>query len=244
MKYNLFIDESGDHGLSNLNPDFPVFVLCGIIISEDEYEKVRVGFNHIKKEIWNSENVIFHSRDIRKCEKEFKYLFDLDLKIKFYKQLDNIIETANYNIIAAAIKKEKYIKLYGKLSDDVYEISLSFIIERAIFYLDSLKNGKVSLTISIEKHGLNEDKKLAEHFQRILARGTGYINAKRMSKYDLTINFRNKKENINGLQLADLVAYPIARHILEPDRINPAFDVFKAKFYTTEAKMYGLKIFT
>ncbi|TAE36269.1 MAG: DUF3800 domain-containing protein [Sphingobacteriales bacterium] len=243
MRYNLFIDESGDHGLSNLNPNFPVFVLCGIVISEEEYEKVRIGFNNIKKDIWNNENVIFHSRDIRKCEKEFKYLFDLNLKNQFYHQLDNIIETANYNIIASAIKKEKYIKLYGKLSDDVYEISLSFIIERAIFYLDSLKQDNLSLTINIEKRGLKEDKKLTEHFQRLLARGTGYISAERMSKYHLSIHFKSKKENINGLQLADLVAYPIARHVLEPERINPAYAIFKAKFYTASGKRYGLKIF-
>lgn len=120
---------------------------------------------------------------------------------------------------------------------------MSFIIERAIFYLDSLKQNNLSLTINIEKRGLKEDKKLAEHFQRILARGTGYMSAERMSKYHLSINFKSKKENINGLQFADLVAYPIARHILEPERINPAFDVFKAKFYTAAGKRYGLKIF-
>jgi hypothetical protein len=49
MKYNLFIDESGDHGLSNLNPDFPIFLLCGIVISSEEYERIRIGFNEIKQ---------------------------------------------------------------------------------------------------------------------------------------------------------------------------------------------------
>jgi len=53
-----------------------------------------------------------------------------------------------------------------------------------------------------------------------LARGTGYITAERLLKYDLTIHFKDKKENINGLQLADLVAYPLARYVMEPDRVN------------------------
>ena len=65
--YNLFIDESGDHGLSNLNPDFPIFLLCGIIISSENYEELSCDFNAIKKDIWKSNHVIFHSRDIRKC---------------------------------------------------------------------------------------------------------------------------------------------------------------------------------
>ncbi|TAF46576.1 MAG: DUF3800 domain-containing protein [Sphingobacteriales bacterium] len=64
-----------------------------------------------------------------------------------------------------------------------------------------------------------------------------------MSKYHLSISFKTSKENINGLQLADLLAYPIARHILEPKRINPAYAIFKAKFYTVAGKRYGLKIF-
>ncbi len=38
-----------------------------------------------------------------------------------------------------------------------------------------------------------------------------------------------KKENINGLQLADLIAYPIARYIIEPERANPSFEIFKNK---------------
>lgn len=243
MIYNLFIDECGDQGLSNLNPDFPVFLLCGIIISTEEYEKLRIDFNRIKEKIWNSKNVIFHSRDIRKCEKEFKYLFDLDIKKQFYQDLDLIIKTRKYSIIASAIQKEKYIKKYGRLSDDVYEIGLSFIIERTIFYLDSLNQQINSLNIVIEKRGKKEDKKLEEHFQRLLSRGTNYVGADRLMKYHLNIQFISKKENINGLQLADLIAYPIARYVLDPKRVNPAFEVFKDKFYAKEEKRYGLKIF-
>ena len=39
MGYKLFLDESGDHGLTSVNEDFPVFVLCGVLISDIEYEK-------------------------------------------------------------------------------------------------------------------------------------------------------------------------------------------------------------
>ncbi len=239
----MYIDESGDHGLSNLNPDFPIFLLCGIVISFESYEGLSKGFNSVKQDIWKSNSVIFHSRDIRKCEKEFKYLFNIDLKAEFYKKLDNIIGGCDYKIIAAAIKKENYIKKYGKLSNDVYEISLSFVIERAIFYLESLKENDISLEIIIERRGIKEDKKLHEHFQKILSRGTGYIKADKLSRYNPTISFKNKKENINGLQLADLIAYPIARYVLEPERVNPSFEVFKDKLYKKSEKRYGLKIF-
>jgi hypothetical protein len=49
--------------------------------------------------------------------------------------------------------------------------------------------------------------------------------------------------DVNGLQLSDLIAYPVARHVLDPIRANPAFDVLVGKFYSKGGKRYGLKVF-
>ena len=87
-KTYLFIDESGDHGLSSIDPDFPVFVLCGIIISEENYQLINNRIIELKSKFWNQQKVILHSRDIRKCEKEFQILFDLEIKKQFYEQLN------------------------------------------------------------------------------------------------------------------------------------------------------------
>ena len=243
MKYYLYIDESGDHGLTNVNPDFPIFLLCGIVISSNENAAINQAFNQVKATFWGRKEVIFHSRDIRKCEKEFSILFDLEKKKLFYEAINESIVNHEYVVIASAIRKEAYIQNFGKLSDDVYELSLSFIIERAIFYLDTIKNPKKELEIVIERRGKKEDKKLEEHFQRLLARGTGYVSADRLTSYNLSIIFRSKRENINGLQMADLIAYPIARYVIEPKRANPAFDLIEPKIYTKGVRRYGLKIF-
>ena len=160
MKYYLFIDESGDHGLTMVNPNFPVFLLCGIVISLENYEIIENEISLLKKSIWGEKDVYFHSKDIRKCENEFKVLFDLEVKKRFYEGLNLILSKNHYSIIASAIRKDEYIKKFGKLSDDVYEIALSFIIERSIFYLDGLKTEKNDLEIIIEKRGRKEDKNL------------------------------------------------------------------------------------
>jgi hypothetical protein len=243
MNYYLFIDESGDHGLTTVNSDFPVFLLCGVVFSEVEYQQLTQSFNEIKHSFWLNKEVIFHSRDIRKCEKEFSVLFDLHVKAAFYEQLNASIQLNNYCIIASAIQKQDYIQKFGRLSNDVYELSLSFIIERAIFYLDDINDGNKKLEIVIEKRGKLEDKKLEEHFQRLLARGTGYVIPQRLKDYHLKITFKSKRENNNGLQLADLVAYPIARYVIEPNRANPAFEQIEPKIYTKNQKRYGLKIY-
>ncbi len=107
-----FIDESGDHGLTKVDSDFPVFLLCGVLIKEEDYETVRHSINTIKHAIWGNKEVIFHSRDIRKCEKEFQKLFDLELKAKFYGELNKIIAGSPYTIIASAIQKNRFIEQF------------------------------------------------------------------------------------------------------------------------------------
>jgi hypothetical protein len=157
MNYFLFIDETGDHGLTTLNPVFPVFLLCGALIAEPENDKIKITFNQIKTSLWGNNSVVFHSRDIRKCDKEFSILFNLKIKERFYNLLNEAIMQHNYTIIASAIQKDNYIKKYGKLSNDVYELALSFIIERAIFYLDDLIDNNKRLHIVIEKRGKKEE---------------------------------------------------------------------------------------
>jgi len=115
MKYFLFLDESGDHGLKNIDPNFPIFLLCGVLIREDFYEIIKAEMNTIKNEFWNDINVIFHSRDIRKCNDPFDILFDNKIKSLFYDSINELVSKNNYTIIAAAINKAEFIKQYGKL---------------------------------------------------------------------------------------------------------------------------------
>lgn len=243
MDYYLFLDESGDHGLKNLDPNFPVFALCGIIISSEVYTGIDACFNDIKKEFWGNKKVIFHSRDIRKCDKEFQIFFDKELKSRFYEQLNSAIENCDYTVISSVIEKENYIKKYGKLRNDVYEIALSFIIERSIFYLDSVAGADKHLRLIIEQRGKKEDAQLKRHIERLIQVGTYYLKPERIKAYNIDVTFRSKKENINGLQISDLVAYPIARYCLDPERANPAYDIVKSKIYKEKEKVYGLKVF-
>jgi hypothetical protein len=55
-----------------------------------------------------------------------------------------------------------------------------------------------------------------------------------------------KKCNAAGLQLADLVARPIGRKILDPAQANRAFDILAPKLRRSpagEVRGWGLKVF-
>jgi len=243
MVYYLFIDESGDHGLAKIDPSFPVFVLCGILISSTDYNTLNNQVLGLKSNFWEGKKVILHSSDIRKCNNEFQILFDPDIKTAFYDQINSIMSGEKYTIIAAAIDKKRYINKYGKITDDVYNIALSFIIERTVFFMDKVQAPDKSVRIIIEKRGAREDARLAEHMQKIISRGTYFVSAERIKSLIDRFRFFDKKEDIAGLQVADLAAYPIARYTIDPARANPAFDIISHKFYSRQGKRYGLKVY-
>jgi len=97
--------------------------------------------------------------------------------------------------------------------------------------------------IVLEKRGKREDSQLSAHFQKLLNMGTGFVNPEILKKLKTKISFIDKKDNVNGLQLADLIAYPIARNAIEPQRVNLAFDILKSKFYMKNGECLGIIYF-
>lgn len=241
-KYVLYLDECGDQNLSSFDPQFPIFTLCGVVVSECQDRWLNERMNALKQEIWGNTNIIFHSRDIRKCQNGFEVLFDLAVKEKFLEAVNSILGEHAYVIVCCAILKEPYIRQYGKLND-VYGLSLSYVMERVVFYLDSVGKEEVELCTIIERRGKKEDKSLLNYYNQLLDMGTYWADSNRIKRYFKRFEMRWKSENVIGLQVADLVAYPITRHVLNPEGVNLAFDVLKKNIYQIDGKMYGMKVF-
>jgi len=245
MSHFLFLDETGDHGLSFVDRNFPLFLLCGCVIEENHLQQIENGINSFKRKYFGTTHVILHSRDIRKCEGAFQILFDLQLKEQFYKDLNLILSESNYCLLGSGVQKEKHIKKYGKGAKDPYTLSLSFIIERLIFYLDSLKE-KTQVKIFAEERGKKEDRLLLSHFNSIVDRGTYYLKPDRLKQTITRFSFCGKHDNITGLQIADLCAYPMARHLLHPKEPYKPYTIIEKKIYHDKKGRYmgwGLKIF-
>lgn len=244
-KYYFFLDETGDHGLSFVDRNFPIFLLCGCLFKQEELDKTEKEVNNFKRDFFKTEQVILHSREIRKCEGSFQVLFDLDLKRKFYEKLNDILQKSQFTIIASGVNKEEHIKKYGKGAKDPYALSLSFIIERLIFCLDSYKNSS-SVEIKIEKRGRKEDQQLLDQYNFILDKGTYFIQPKRIQSRIEKFDFCSKRDNIIGVQISDLCAYPLARHVIYSSEPYIPFKIIENKIYCDkkhEFSGYGLKMF-
>ena len=243
--YYLYLDETGDHGLSYIDHNFPIFLLCGCLFSQNEIENTEKEVNLFKQKYFNTSSVILHSREIRKCEGAFQILFDLNLKAEFYKNINSIIKSSKFKIIGVGINKEEYIKKYGKSAKDPYSLSLSFIIERLIFYLDEL-NKESEVEIIAERRGGKEDQKLLSQFNSTLDLGTYYVSSERLKMKIKKLGFKFKKDNIVGIQVADLCAYPLARHLLNSEEPYIPFMIIEEKIYCNKEGKYdgwGLKLF-
>lgn len=95
--------------------------------------------------------------------------------------------------------------------------------------------------ILVEKRGYQEDASLKLEFRSIVDG-----RSRHGQTWNFDIRFMDKKHNSTGLQIADLVAYPIGRHVIQPDQPNRAFELLKPKIRSGPQRRflgYGLKTF-
>ena len=64
----VFVDESGDHELIKIDPQYPAFVLLFVIVRKDDYlERICRDLQRFKFEFWGHDEVVLHEREIRQA---------------------------------------------------------------------------------------------------------------------------------------------------------------------------------
>lgn len=240
--FTLFIDECGDPNLEKFDKTFPVFTLCGVLVSDKKLAWLEKEIIDLKQDLWGKKDIIFHSREIRNCSKNFVNLLDQETKMLFYNRINEILGVQDvYVIVCCCILKEPFIERFNT-GEDVYGLSLKYLIERAIFHIDDCTNGNARLRIVVERRNPNQNQTLLKYYNGLRVVGTKWITSERLVNRIKSFSFTGKKDNVIGLQVADLIAYPISRQILNPNRTNPAFQIISKNIYTYKGARLGLKI--
>src|SRR5205807_8816812 len=125
-------------------------------------------------------------------------------------------------VIAAVIDKAQ-LKLKYALPRNPYHLALGFCLERLRYHLKALPAPAGLVHVIFESRGAREDAELELEFRR-LAPAT-YQG----SDYRFEPVFASKGSNSTGLQLADLIARPIGRHVMKLEQPNRAFDLISRK---------------
>lgn len=239
----VYVDESGDHSLEKVNPVFPLFVLSLCIFRKDDFlSQVVPSIQRFKFKHFGHDLVILHEAEIRKQHGPFSLLRDPNLRGPFLQELSELMSTAPFTVIASAIKKDALLTKYSR-PEHVYHLAMEFALERLDRFLDEQGQADRKTHVVVECRGAAEDKELELQFRRICD-GKNF----RCKQLPFEIVFADKKTNSSGLQLADLVARPIGRVILDPPgRANRAWEIIEKKLYIPRGislyRGWGLKIF-
>jgi hypothetical protein len=241
-KYIVYVDESGDHSLTSIDQNYPVFVLAFCVFHKRHYSEVIVPalekfkFNH-----FGHDQVVLHENEIRKEKGAFKGKRE---QRAFMGQLTEIIERSKFILISCTIDKRRIPKADEQANP--YHIALGFCIETLFSFLEEKGEEWKQTHIVVESRGTKEDRELELEFRRICD-GNNSLGMNLPFK----IVFSDKKAMSSGLQLADLVARPIGLRTLRPTQANQAFTVLEKKFYCKGGRDcvgqyfegYGMKVY-
>lgn len=238
--YIVFVDESGDHSLESINPDWPVFVLCFCIFRVDDYtDAVTPAIRRLKCKTFGHDLVILHEHDIRKKKAAFSRL-NQEARETFMGELTAVIAAASMTIIAVVIDKVKHKARYVR-PEHPYHLAMQFGLERVHHFLRMHGQAEAETAVIFEARGAKEDQALELEFRRVCDGANRY-----RQPLPLRVVVADKKTNSEGLQLVDLTARPIGLHALRPEQPNRAWEILRTKLFAGEHNCIdgnGLKIF-
>ncbi|MDP3295856.1 MAG: DUF3800 domain-containing protein [Nevskia sp.] len=238
--YLVFVDESGDHNLKTIDPQFPVFVLLFVIMRKADYvDQVCRDLQRFKLEFWGHDEVVLHEHEIRKPFGQFLFLLQKPLRERFLEGLNQLIQSLPATLVAVVIDKTALATRYRQPVNP-YDYAMEAGLERVFTHLQSLRQQDRRTPVIVECRGRREDAELELAFRRVC----DGANALRRS-FPFDVVMATKASNSAGLQLADLMARPIALHQLRPEQQNRAYEIIESKLRRSpygKVEGWGLKV--
>lgn len=221
----VYVDESGDHSLTSIDPRYPVFVLSFCVFRKSTYNKqLAPALRALKFSTFGHDMVVLHESEMRRCRGAFEGM-PQTTRTAFMAELNQLIAEADFQLMAVAIDKRRP-HTNNEPVPHAYHLALEHGL-RSLFELLTAAGQRGTLThLVCEARGAKEDLALAFEFRRLCDQ-TAF--AQQGIHLDMVI--ADKKSNSEGLQLADLTARPIGLSVLRPDQDNRAVAILKPKFY-------------
>jgi len=223
-RYRLYIDESGDHSYRDLDDISRRYLgLCGCIVELPYANSVFIPeMDSLKRRHFPrhdpDEPVILHRNDITNRRGSFYILRDYTAREKFDDDLIDFFSRQQYKIITVVIDKQEHLRKYDQFAWHPYHYCLTAMLDRYCGLLNYLGDKGDVLA---ESRGGSEDNQLKGAYQRVYDDGSLYHPPVFFQRVltSSEIKLKNKKANIAGLQLADLLAHPSKQEILKDKNI-------------------------
>jgi hypothetical protein len=214
----VYVDEAGDHG--PVSAGFPVFVLAFCVFRKTEYTAcVLPAIHDFKFRHVGHDAIVLHEREIYKQLPPFDFLRVEERRSAFLGEMNELITAAPFELIAVVVDKRRH-----AVGANPYRSALDVGLVHVAKYLRA--NGEERRThVVVESRGKNEDNDLRDAF-------TGFCTPNgTLDGCNLDLLFASKQHSHCGMQLADLVARPIGRHVIKPAQPNRAYEIIATKFW-------------
>lgn len=247
-RFRLYIDESGDHTYGNVEDDTKRYLgLTGCIIDSEKYRSTfhpqleslkQKHFPHSPDDL-----VILHRKDIINRRGPFWRLRDMEKREAFNRDLLSFFREQDYTVVTVVIDKKAHIERYQEAAFHPYHYCLAAVLER---YCGFLNFYGAQGDVLAETRGGTEDKQLQEAYKSVYNSGTQFRRAAFFQGVltSKEIKLKPKHANIAGLQLADLLAYPLKQEILiENGRLPNTEDVFGKRICESIRYKYNRQVY-
>lgn len=257
MKYRIYIDEVGNNDIgSSINLNHRFLCLTGVVFDLN-YVKTTLtpDLEELKNKYFNNhpdDPIILHRKELVNKKFPFKPLLNKEIEERFNKDFLNLLDKWQFKTITVLIDKLEHQNRYATWRYDPYHYCMAILFER--FHL-RLKEIGITGDMMFESRGGKEDMRLKESYRNLFLKGTDWIKAEEIDETITSkeLKVKPKSANIAGLQIADLLAYPLYRYTLrfynlktdERNTFNERIlEVIKPKIFKNGNRMegYGLKL--
>lgn len=216
--YTLFLDESGDNNLVNINPNMPHFVFGGVLIQEQHRSQIQHASEFIKQKYWSNKNYVLHAAD-------GTHLTGSDYK-NFTQDVQKLLEVSELKVLVTAIDKRNFLTQNPPIQHALANYSTkkgfeSIVVsgQRAInkksayevltMYLYFLRTLGEKGRVVIEADGGEKDRQIFEAYNQILSSGHPQlgVSVTEVRQIISSIAFVTKNNFDIETQLADMLVY-------------------------------------
>ena len=220
-RYRMYVDESGDDVMDPpkwRSHDARYLGLTGVVIASETYRtRTHPEFEALKQEFFPydpDEPLVLVRQKIIQKRDEFGVLQDQDMADHWEERILQFLDAHISQVITVVLDKTEYLQSGLLNIQRPYGYCVSALADRYSQWLNRVGG---TGDVMAESRGRKEDQEVKDDFHKYMT-GTGSPQGTQEARRPITsgrIKLNLKIQNITGLQLADLLAYPSVRGVLE-----------------------------
>lgn len=211
--YRLYVDEHGTDDVTCVEGDNERYLsLTGVAMKVVTARDVLApALAQLKADIFDDDPddpIILHRKKIVKANGPFGILHkDPAKRLEFDSRLKKIKQETDYTVITALIDKRAMLRNIKWVNKQPYHYLMEIMVEKYAQFLE--RKNEIGDIMPEARLG-KSDERLQAAYMKVRGSGTYYVSVDQLRTRipSSNLKFRVKKDNIAGLQLADMLAHP------------------------------------